>query len=47
LLFLGEFDCSLRKFLYILGLNQKDEQNQKSQFYPADGGSFQFFPQTI
>jgi hypothetical protein len=30
---------SLRKFLYILGLNQRDEQNQKSVFCPAGGGS--------
>jgi len=30
---------SLRKFPYILGLNQTDGQNQKSVFYPAGGGS--------
>jgi hypothetical protein len=30
---------SLRKFPYILGLNQKDGQNQKRFFYPAGGGS--------
>jgi len=30
---------SLRKFLYILGLNQRDGQNQKRFFYPAGGGS--------
>ena len=30
---------SLRKFPYILGLNQKDGQNQKLYFYPADCGS--------
>jgi len=30
---------SLRKFLYISGLNQRDGQNQKLQFYSAGGGS--------
>jgi len=30
---------SLRKFPYILGLNQMDGQNQKSIFCPAGGGS--------
>ena len=30
---------SLRKFPYILGLNQRNGQNQKLQFYPTDGGS--------
>jgi hypothetical protein len=29
---------SLRKFLYILGLNQRGGQNQKRFFYPAGGG---------
>jgi hypothetical protein len=38
---------SARQILYILGLNQTGGQNQKSVFYPAGGGSFQFFPQTI
>ena len=30
---------SLRKFPYILGLNQRDGQNQKRFFYPAGDGS--------
>jgi len=30
---------SLRKFPYILGLNQRDGQNQKRFFYSVGGGS--------
>ena len=33
-----------RIFPYISAQNQTDEQNQKSVFCPAGGGSFQFFP---